>query len=176
MTGEIQIRSRSAEVSSCGRYRYHLRRAWNLRPPPKLSGPALFVMLNPSTADEREDDPTIRRCLRFSARFGATSLEAVNLYALRVAEPAELELAYDPIGPATDRWIADAASRARYVIVAWGAHRQAAARETIVWDLLSRSVPLDVPIHCLGRTRDGSPRHPLYVRHDAKLDLWWPGG
>ncbi len=112
--------SRDAIVSACGRYRYSLTRVWN---------PALpriyFVMLNPSTADATQDDPTIRKCRGFASRAGAGSLKVVNLYALRSTDPNALLAAAweDRIGPENDWHMRGAMNRAGRVVFAWGARR-----------------------------------------------------
>src|SRR5262249_14212908 len=96
---------RAAVISDCGRYRYSLTRRWGDAAEPR----ALFVMLNPSTADAEQDDPTIRRCIGFAKAWGMGSLEVVNLYALRATDPAALLSAPDPIGPKNDTMITSAA-------------------------------------------------------------------
>lgn len=143
-------------------YRYLLTRAW---------GPGsrvLWVMLNPSTADESKLDPTLRRCLDFSMRWGFDGFEVCNLYALRSTDPRELWKHADPIGPDNDAAIQAAAKRAGRVVVGWGSHARP-MRELVVAQLL-RDVgwrPL-----CLGKTNADAPRHPLYLRADAELVQW----
>jgi hypothetical protein len=146
----------SALFSSCRRYRYLLTRRW-------APGPtALWIMLNPSTADAQRDDPTIRRCIGFSRRWGFGSMHAVNLFALRSTDPGALLEVRDPVGPDTDRHICAQARSADRVIAAWGAFPLGQARGA---ELLDR---LPVPIHSLGRTASGAPRHPLYLRATAR--------
>lgn len=148
----------SAVISACGLYRYLLQREW-------LGGygRALFVMLNPSTADATQDDPTIRRCIGFAKAWGCAGLEVVNLYAYRATKPADMLAAGDPIGPANDSHIRAAAHRAKVIVAAWGAN---AARDRSV---AVRSLLSDHTMHALGLTKDGHPRHPLFVRGDAQL-------
>ena len=159
-----------AEVSPCGRYRYWLWRRWA---PPRGEGRdrVLFVMLNPSTADAGVDDPTLRRCIAFARAWGFGSLEVVNLFALRSPDPDRLLRggAADPeaIGPDNDTHLVVAANRADVLVVAWGAHPAAAARRDAVLELLRGR-----PLHCLGTTRGGEPRHPLYVRGDVRPRVW----
>lgn len=152
----------SAVLSGCGTYRYRLGRTWD----PALPG-ACFVMLNPSTADARVDDPTIRRCVGFARNMGAGWLTVVNLFALRSTDPRALASHTDPIGPENDAHIVDAAGRATVVIAAWGADRFAPARAEAVRHLLAPRA-----LHALGVTKDGAPRHPLYLRGDAELAPW----
>lgn len=148
---------RTAALSDCGTYRYSLTREWS-------DGPrALFVMLNPSVADHEMDDPTIRRAISFAKREHCGSLEVVNLFALRATNPAELAQHPAPIGPLNERAILDAVERAAVIVVAWGSHPLAMRRALLLpRHVLERSV-------CLGKTKGGAPRHPLYVRADAPL-------
>ncbi len=152
----------SAVISDCGRYRYVLQRS--------LGGflrwhrPMLFIMLNPSTADAMVDDPTIRRCISFAKREGMTHLTVVNLFALRATDPRELELAHDPVGPENDRHLEEQVGKHRNgsVVAAWGAHEFAKRRAAAVLAKFG-------PLHCLGLTKAGHPRHPLYVKGDQPL-------
>jgi len=121
-------------------------------------------MLNPSTADERRDDPTIRRCIGFARRWGFGGVEIVNLFALRASDPRALRRASDPVGPDNDRHIARVAARATLVVVAWGVWGGLRGRSAALRARLSRRAP-----RCLGLTRSGEPRHLLYLRADARL-------
>jgi len=116
----------------------------------------LWIMLNPSTANAERDDPTIRRCIGFSRAWGFGAMHAVNLFALRATDPAELARAPDPVGPETDRQIVESTAGADTIIAAWGAHTLARARAVEVLPLLAG------PLRCLGVTASGAPRHPLY--------------
>ncbi len=95
-----------ADFDGTGAYRYSLWREWDSRRPI-----VAFVMLNPSTADAAKDDPTIRRCASFARSWGYGSLEVVNLFAYRASEPKRLRQTPDPIGPANDDYLVDAADR-----------------------------------------------------------------
>ena len=121
-------------------------------------------MLNPSTADASRDDPTIRRCVGFARRWRFGGVVVVNLFALRATEPRALREALRPIGRANDRHIRRAAARAAVVVIAWGAHGVFGERARAVERMLSRR-----ELRCLGRTRSGEPRHPLYLRRDARV-------
>ena len=158
-----------ATTSIDGVYRYTLTRALQ---PSMLTDPkrVLFCMLNPSTADAHSDDPTIRRCMGFAAREGATVLDVWNLYGLRSASPSALIVHDDPVGPNNDAYLPDLLARADLVIVAWGAWAPL-DRESEAWLMLESSTPM-----CLGTTKGGAPRHPLYVRADQPLEPWAPGG
>lgn len=140
-------------------YRYRLCRQWD------AAGPRVsWVMLNPSTATQTEDDATIRRVTGFSLRWGFGSVVVVNLFALRSTRPSRLALHPDPVGPANDTSILSAARGADLVVVAWGNHGTTpnpitqAPRHLEVTRLLA-----DLGTHCLGVTASRQPRHPLYL-------------
>lgn len=158
--------SNIAEFSSDRAYRYRLRRRWDDRPG------VLWVMLNPSTADEYKNDNTLRRITRFSQREGFGALEVVNLYALVSTDPAGLWRAEDPTGPENDAAIALAAQQARGVIVAWGAGAPHPERIRTVLAILDANCPFARPLKCLGTTKDGSPRHPGRLAASTELELF----
>lgn len=149
--------SPAAEFSPCRRWRYVLRRAWS-------NGPrhALFIMLNPSTADETNDDPTIRRCISFAKTWGMDRLTVCNIFAYRSTDPYVLSTLDDPIGPENDRFIHLCYSEAQVRVAAWGVHGALQDRGAAV---ASACPALD----CLGTTKDGHPRHPLYVAGATEL-------
>jgi hypothetical protein len=154
-----------ASLSPCGRYRYRLSRTWDVS---KIS--LAFVMLNPSTADSEFDDPTVRRCMSFARREGYGGIHIANLFALRTPSPAALWKAEDRIGGVeAERAIVEAAELAKDtgapIVCAWGADARGRGSFTIE-AMRSRGARLV----CLGKTRDGSPRHPLYVRGDQPLE------
>lgn len=156
---------RSARISACGRYRYQLSR--RLVENPAERSPVLFVMLNPSTADADQDDPTIRRCLGFARDWGHTDLVVGNLYALRATNPKALRADYRAaIGPDNDRWLRRLLTVATTVVCAWGVHARP--------DRVARFQALAAgrPLFCLGTTKGGQPRHPLYVGGDTALEAW----
>lgn len=153
--------TRSAIVSHCGTYRYQLARTWDDALPA-----ACFIMLNPSTADAVKDDNTVRRCLSFARAWGCGELVVVNLFAYRATDPAALKTAADPVGPGNDDHIVRAARAAGRVVAAWGVHGTYKGRDAAVAALLAAH---SVPLLCLGTTRDGRPRHPLYVRGGTPL-------
>lgn len=153
---------RTAVISSDELYRYELTRSWGHSP--DTDPYVLWVMLNPSTADANIDDPTIRRCIGFTHTWGFKKLVVVNLFALRSPDPKALEKADDPIGPTNDQFILRAAKSASLIVCAWGAHKLAGAR--------GRAVKEKLPFPmCLGKTKDGHPKHPLYVPADTKVSL-----
>ena len=155
---------KAAVISACGAYRYSLTRKWS-------GAPLLpFVMLNPSTADAKEDDPTIRRCIGFARREGAGGLIVANLYALRLPSPEALWSARDPIGLENLRTLiglaAQAFDQSASIICAWGA----LARQDQIDGALRMFHASGARLACLGRTQRGAPRHPLYVRADQPLE------
>lgn len=146
----------SAVFSADRLYRYALRRIWS-------SGPVMsFVMLNPSIANETENDPTIRRCMAFARAAGCAGLAVVNLYAWRSTVPSGLRTAADPVGPDNHRWLAWALAQPGPVVAAWGALAER-RRVSEVLELVGRR-----ELQCLGVTAHGQPRHPLYVRADTR--------
>lgn len=157
--------NRGAIISECGKFRYHLHRQWD-----EAGKVLLFVMLNPSTADGEADDATIRRCVRFGEHGGFGGIEVVNLFAFRATEPKDMRLAGYPVGPQNDQWTKDAAEHALEtggaVCLAWGAGVAELERPQIVIPLLRRA---GVEPMCLGVTRSGYPRHPLYVAGSTPL-------
>lgn len=158
---------RGAVLSACGKYRYRLWRRWG-------DGPkALWVMLNPSTADASSDDPTLRRCTSFSAAHGFGALEVVNLYALRTPSPKALKAVIstcpdfeDFEGPDNIRHLAEAFRQqdGGTIVCAWGEHGVgiAASRARAM-------MPSTASVVCLGRNASGSPRHPLYLPNDTRF-------
>lgn len=155
---------RSAAIGKGGIYRWTLNRYWPVSPR-NDKGKVVWVMLNPSTADDRQDDPTIRRCIAFSQRWGYSALQVVNLFALRATAPAALKSAtIDPVGAGNNSVIHHAMSDARLVIAAWGVHGTFRGRAKEFTDWCARE---GHQLHCLGLTKEGHPRHPLYVKGDA---------
>lgn len=158
---------RTAIISLDGKYRYHLSREWDVDPFYNM----VFVMLNPSTADAEVDDATIRRCISFAQREGCSRLDVVNLFAYRSTKPEKLLEVEDPIGPMNRSAVARFISTGHIVVLAWGAwwkkistsQRGPGLPRLNVEGMTSRE------LYCLGTTKDGSPRHPLYVRGDAPL-------
>lgn len=155
---------RDAVISDCGTYRYLLRRTWDHKLPR-----ALYVMLNPSTADAEIDDATIRSCIRLAKGLNYGSFEVVNLFAFRSTDPAELERAADPVGPRNEHAIRAAIGRCDVAICAWGAHPMAERRRTSVQAILRHERPA---IFCLGKTKAGAPKHPLYIKSGTPLEVF----
>lgn len=153
--------SRRTVLSPCRRYRYALWRSWI-----GGDGYALFVGLNPSTADEAADDRTIVRCMTYAKFWGFEALCMVNLFASRATDPREMKVARDPVGLHNDRFIETLALEAGVVVAAWGCDGAYLERDRTVLALLPR------PVHCLKLNGDGSPGHALYLRGDLKPRVW----
>jgi hypothetical protein len=148
-------------MTAIAAYRYRLERHW-------WGGRGLcaFIMLNPSTADEHRDDPTIRRCIGFARRWGYAGLIVANLFALRATDPLALFDADDPAGdPANRDAIRAAIDEAALILCAWG--HFAAARDR-GQEVVARARERGRVPHCLGLTRQGAPRHPLYLPAAAR--------
>lgn len=167
---------RSAEISECGRYRWWLRRSWTLRDDRWLRVPGrgvcCFVMLNPSTADAERDDPTIRRCIGFAKKWGYDTLSVRNLFPYRATNPKELLTASHVTGGTRGDVELLAAMTANLVVCAWGANVPF-SRDKEALAMFDDQFP-GVQLYCLGVTKQGFPRHPLYVKSDA-VPLLFPG-
>lgn len=155
---------RDAILSEDRAYRYMLTRAW-------LGGysTVMCIGLNPSTADETIDDPTIRRCVAFAQSWGYERMTMFNLFAYRATDPAvlvrECRAGVDVVGAENDEHLVLGASHARVVIAAWGAHPFARERAAQVRAILP-------PLHCLRTTKGGAPAHPLYLPGSLTPTLW----
>lgn len=150
----------SATVFSHDRaHRYTLWREWI-----GGRGYAQFIGLNPSTADEVHDDPTIRRCIAFAKAWGYSALCMTNAFAYRATDPAVMKKQADPIGPDNNYWLVKIANDAEIVIAAWGVHGAYRERDRAVRQLIEA----DSLLYCLGTTKDRHPKHPLYLRADTR--------
>ncbi len=143
-----------------GLYRYSLWRAWSPYHP-RIA----FILLNPSTADEHRNDPTIRRCISFARIWNFGSMEVVNLFAYRATDYRELFKANEPIGTDNNRFLIQAAERCSTIVLGWGARGTFLNRDRQVMSLLAGRNDL----YCLGNTKSGQPRHPLYVKRNTNL-------
>ncbi len=141
-------------------HRYRLWRTWDESKPPLV-----MVMLNPSIADEEQNDPTVERCQRRAMAMGHGGLQVVNIFALVSTDPGGLYTHPDPVGSENDAAILDAVKGAGLVLAAWGTHGRHVGRAVEVVNLLRRA---DVQPYCLGQNADGSPKHPLYVGYDVE--------
>ena len=126
----------------------------------------LFICLNPSTADDTLDDPTIRRIMGFAKRWDYGSVTIGNIFAFRTVSPVLLKKALDPVGPENDDWLLKLKSRAARVVVGWGNHGAYRNRAQTVRKLLKMETL------CLGENKSGQPVHPLYIPRDRPLRIW----
>lgn len=150
-----------ASFDASGKYRYSLHRRWH-------AGPrrVCFCMLNPSTADASRNDPTVRRCIGYAMDWGFDALEVVNIFALRSTDPGALRADEDPVGPRNTAAIVRAAGRSELVVAAWGVHGGIGDRGAAVLRRLGGGFD----VRCLGMTREGYPKHPLYLPKSAQLE------
>jgi hypothetical protein len=148
-----------AIFDTTGLYRYTLWREWD-----GTRARVAIVMLNPSMANETQNDPTIRRCIAFARSWGYGSVEIVNLFAYRTPYPKELLNATEPIGIENDKYVIQASNRSRRLVFAWGNWGYLRNRAGQVCNLLTKAESF-----CLGFTRTGQPRHPLYLAKDTQL-------
>lgn len=164
--GDAQEVHRSAVISDDGLYRYRLDRWWGPESEGAGSTRLPFIMLNPSTADANMDDPTIRRCMGFARREGFDGITVVNLGAGRATNPDDWTAMEDPEGPENLAYLYDVAEMAGHIVAAWGAHPHAVNLGAFVLRVLRDAA---IPVLCLGTTKSGAPRHPLYVKGDQPL-------
>lgn len=161
---------RKCVFSPCGKYRYTLWREWgdealrNFEPEDPhhqylIGNPSQYVQfigLNPSTATDTVDDPTIRRCKDFARRWGFGAMCMTNLFAFRATDPNDMKVAVEPVGTDNDRWLLKIASEAGLVVAAWGNHGLYMGRYACVYRLLPN-------LHCFRVTKHRQPQHPLYM-------------
>lgn len=156
--------NRGAIFSECQQYRYRLWRIWD------ESKPAVtFLMLNPSTADEIENDPTVERCERRARIMGYGGLQVVNIFALRSTDPNALYTHAEPVGKGNDEAIVAACHDAGVVICAWGSHGKYVGRGEQVAEMLTRD---GIDLHYLKLNANGTPMHPLYVGYNELPKPW----
>ena len=125
----------------------------------------MFIGLNPSTADETKDDPTIRRCVGFAKEWGYGAVCMANLFAYRATDPRVMKEAADPVGPDNDVWLERYAKDASLVVAAWGAYGEHQGRAKEVLKKVEGVV-------CLGMTKGGYPRHPLYMLKTSRPQIY----
>lgn len=149
---------KSAQFSDCRKYRYSLWRTWNKKKPY-----ALFICLNPSTADANYDDPTIRRCIRFVDSWGGYGgFCMANLFAFRATNPVVMKKVEDPIGFENNEYLINLHNEAGITICAWGSHGNYLGRAKQALRFL------DGDLYCLDLTMGGFPKHPLYLKKDLR--------
>lgn len=152
-------------------YRYSLWRRWAepwlFDSPHWCNDMVLFLMLNPSTGDESENDPTINRCIQFTKDWGYNGLVVANIFAIRATDPIDMKKAGDPVGPENNRAISYFVEHCAKIITAWGNHGIHNSRSTAIRDLLRGRL-----VHHLGLTQAMEPKHPLYLKASTQPTLW----
>lgn len=148
--------SKSADFSPCRNYRYALWRWWDESIPY-----AMFVGLNPSTADEIDDDRTITRCINFAKSWGYGGLCMTNLFALRTKHPKVMKAHNSPVGIENNKWLISLSKDAGIIIAAWGVDGIHMRRDEEVKAMINN-------LHCLEKTKEGHPKHPLYIKADTQ--------
>jgi hypothetical protein len=141
---------KESRFSRCHRYRYYLSHRWS------DGERCVFIGLNPSTATSKEDDATVRKCASFALSWGYSGFELINLFALRSRDPSELIRHPEPIGPTNNRWIKRILSDDKLLVACWGNGGALFQRGEFVRGMHGH-------LHCLGTTKSGQPKHPLYL-------------
>lgn len=150
---------KGAHFSNCRTYRYALWRTWD-----KAKGHVMFIGLNPSTADETKDDPTIRRCIEFAKYWGFGEIYMLNIFAFRTTNPKDLKKANNPIGPENDKFLRKYFDVLGFNVACWGLHGEYLNRGLEIIDMLGRE-----NLQCFGLTKNGQPKHLLYLKYDTEL-------
>lgn len=154
------------DISSCGKYRYSLTRIWDIS-----KSQVLFIMLNPSTADDKQDDPTIRRCINFAKLWGYGGIYVCNLFAFRTTNPKELLKTDNPFGDKNIWHIRRLVDRVDKVICAWG-------NRSILKKILKGQNEINLirfigeKIYVIDLSKDGTPKHPLYLKSNLIPIRW----
>lgn len=151
---------KGAELSPCRRYRYALWRVWDESKPT-----VMFIGLNPSTADETIDDPTLIRCINFAKAWGYGGVYTANLFAYRATKPKDLLKRKRVVGKENNHWLQTLASKVEIIIAAWGNDGTYQNRAQQVKELIG-------PLHYLKMNKSGEPAHPLYLKADLKPQLF----
>jgi hypothetical protein len=145
--------------SPCKRHRYTLWRVFNQQ---TWKGDYVqFICLNPSTATDEVDDPTVRRCINYAKSWGYGALCMTNAFSYRATDPEVMKAQEHPTDLANDYWLQMVAKHAGIVVAAWGKDGKFMERDQFIVECIS-------PLHCLGKNKDGTPKHPLYLRKDLK--------
>lgn len=161
MEGQVD---RGAYFSPCRAYRYKLWRTWDSTKPK-----VMFLMLNPSTADEVHNDPTVERCERRARLMGFGGLVVCNIFAYRATDPQEMKSVIDPVGPENNQVIAALANDVAQIVCAWGNHGQHLKRSTYMRKLLKKHRR---KLKVLKLAKTGEPVHPLYQPYALLPSDW----
>jgi hypothetical protein len=163
----------TAHFSDCGKYRFHLSRVWDESKPS-----VCWCLLNPSTADAEKLDPTLTRCLNYSLDWGYGQMHVINAFAFRATDPTDMMAAEDPVGEnvltggipvSNDGYMTLIPGICQMTVVGWGVGGEFKGRYRAIASLAKAR---NLQLKCLGRTKSGHPRHPLYLPRNAKLEEW----
>ncbi|MBT8155101.1 DUF1643 domain-containing protein [Epibacterium ulvae] len=154
----------SAVYSDCETYRYSLTRIWE----PDAQR-VMFIMLNPSKATEVQNDPTIERCERRARALGFGGFRATNIFAYRATDPRDMRATEAPEGPDNMDILREGLAWAHMVICAWGTHGEHRGQGPKVAEILRVA---GRPLHHLGLSKAGHPKHPLYISYAQKPQVW----
>lgn len=158
----IETESSGAVFSDCEQYRYILWRKWSLAEAGRY---AMLIGLNPSTADESINDPTVRRCIDFAKKWGMDGMYMMNAYAFRATDPAVMKKQPTPVGWHNDEALALVAKQCEIIVAAWGNHCTEDRSKKVIEIVES----VGKTIQCFELNQNGSPKHPLYVKGDTVL-------
>jgi hypothetical protein len=153
-----------AVYSDCECYRFSLTRVWAPEQPRLM-----FVMLNPSTASEVQNDPTVERCERRARHLGFGAFRVTNIFAWRATDPRDMKKASDPVGPQNDQTLVEGAGWADQIIAAWGVQ---GAHMTRGQEVAAQLRATETPLFHLGLSKQGHPRHPLYLPYAQQPERW----
>lgn len=154
----------TAIFSSCKKYRYTLTRIWDSKKPL-----VMFIGLNPSTADEIRNDPTVARCINFAQAWGYGGMIMTNIFAYRSTNPYAMMSQEDPVGLENDAYLVDSSRQASLIMAVWGIHGSLSDRGKQVVKLMKAA---GCELHHLGMTKEGYPKHPLYLKKTVKPERW----
>lgn len=146
----------TAELSKCRKYRYALWRTWD-----DEKAQVMFIGLNPSTADEVTDDPTLARCISFAKLWGYGGVCMANLFAFRATDPLDMKASKDPVGQENDQWLKKLSNESDLIVAAWGNDGSYKNRSQQVIELIPN-------LHYLKINKSGEPAHPLYLSSELK--------
>lgn len=157
----------NAKISECGKYRYSLKRIWD-----EEKSRVAFIALNPSTADEVNNDNTVDRCIDFAKSWGAGGMYMFNVFAYRATNPTDMKAQDDPIGSENDNHLAKILELPKVdkIIVCWGNDGLHRGRANQVREIL-KNMQRD-KLYYLEINKNGEPRHPLYVHGSTKPTLY----
>jgi len=164
-TGGKEWRS-LAIFSDDEKYRYLLKRSWG------VGRNILFIMLNPSTADAKKNDPTVKRCCDYAKKWGFASITVCNLFGYRSTQPEALVTVENPVGVANMAYIENAMTMSDTIVAAWGNNVLPNFHMHTVYMVSEKARELGKDIFCLGINDNGQPVHPLYQKADVELKVW----